>query len=79
MTPGLIEWAFRVDRAQPGPGYARDISEKRIDDRYPQFRLANVQPGDRLPDQHPLDFRRALEEGEDRRQIRGGGMSVVSA
>jgi hypothetical protein len=27
--------------------------------------LPNVQPGDRPPDEHPLDFRRALEDSED--------------
>jgi hypothetical protein len=36
----------------------------------PQVRLPNVQPGDRPPDQHPLDFRRALEDRED---LRGKG------
>jgi hypothetical protein len=30
-----------------------------------QVRLANVEPGDRPPDQHPLDLRGALEDGED--------------
>ena len=32
----------------------------------PQVRLPDVQPGDRPADEHPLDLRRALEDGEDR-------------
>jgi hypothetical protein len=36
---------------RPPPGYTIGIS---------QVRLANVQPGDRPADQHPLGFRRAL-------------------
>ena len=32
---------------------------------YPQVKLPDVQSGDRPPDQHPLDLRRARENGED--------------
>jgi hypothetical protein len=38
----------------------------RVHGRYnPQVKLTNVQPGDCPPDRHPLDLRRALEDGED--------------
>src|SRR3984957_18481309 len=31
----------------------------------PQFRLSNVQPSQGTPDDHPLNFARALKNGED--------------
>src|SRR6201996_6487176 len=38
----------------------------RVHDRYIRSSaLPNVQPGDRPPDQHPLDLARPLEDGED--------------
>jgi hypothetical protein len=41
-----------------GPSSVERTSKQRV-------RLSDVQPGDCPPDDHPLDFRRALEDGED--------------
>ena len=45
-----------------GHGTALPLGLRQV---YPQVRLPNVQPGDRAPDQHPLNFARALKNRED--------------
>jgi hypothetical protein len=65
----------RHDSGKPGTRTGRSTSQwtgpsSRVHDRYirwpgAELGLANVEPGDRAPDQHPLDLRRALEDRED--------------
>jgi hypothetical protein len=47
------------------PSRKRNLDLKAISPGRGELGLADVQPGDRAVDQHPLDFRRALEDRED--------------
>jgi hypothetical protein len=51
-----------LDTDQPGAGRRLPSYGESIE---PQVRLPNIEPGDRPPDDHPLDLRRALEDSED--------------
>jgi hypothetical protein len=62
-----ITGTFQVNRTREGTALLlRGIARLRCPaSTKPQVKLTNIEPGDRAPDQHPLDLRRALEDRED--------------
>lgn len=70
-----ISGTIRVNRTSEGPPHsAMERPAARVNARYIRSSgLPYVQSSHCPPDDHPLDFRRALEDGED---LRGHGKGI---